>query len=531
VNSFSVRRERSNNLSARKIRADRDGSIRGATMLFNSYVFIFAFLPLALAVFYLLAGVRNTYARWWLAATSFYFYAYWDLSFLPLLIGSIFFNYLAGRAIEWVKMTQPMWRTTTLVIAVACNLLLLGYFKYSAFLLNTAEHMFGLPGQVGPISIIPLGISFFTFTQIAYLADVTYLNRAERSPVTYALFVNFFPHLIAGPILHHRETIPQFAFTSIQQTALENMAIGITIFSFGLFKKVVLADGIAPFVTLAFSAQTAPGLLDAWTGVLAYTVQIYFDFSGYSDMAIGLARMFGIIFPLNFNSPYQAANIIDFWRRWHMTLSRFLRDYVYIPIGGNRSGMGQYTNILITMFIGGLWHGAGWTFVIWGLLHGLYLTLNHLYRRVRKVGSDAPSQWRRAVGRGSTFLAVVLAWVFFRSSGIEEAGTILFGMVGLNGLASTGELACTPAKQTACLLGVPVAWCWIAALLGIVFFAPHTQQVMWRWKPALDDVRAAQMQTRIAFKPTLRWAFAIAVLFAIAVARLSEHSQFLYYQF
>jgi D-alanyl-lipoteichoic acid acyltransferase DltB (MBOAT superfamily) len=248
-------------------------------------------------------------------------------------------------------------------------------------------------------------------------------------------------------------------------------------------------------------------------------------------MAIGLARMFGVIFPLNFNSPYQAANIIDFWRRWHMTLSRFLRDYVYIPIGGNRSGMGQYANILITMFIGGLWHGAGWTFVIWGVLHGLYLTLNHLYRRVRKVGPKAPSQWRRAVGCSSTFLAVVVAWVFFRSSGIEEAGTVLSGMVGINGLGSAGELACIPANQAACLLRAPVAWYWIAALLGIVFFAPNTQQVMWRWKPVLDDVRASQMQTRIAFKPTLRWAFAIAALFAVAVARLNEHSQFLYYQF
>jgi D-alanyl-lipoteichoic acid acyltransferase DltB (MBOAT superfamily) len=452
------------------------------------------------------------------------------VTYLPLLFASIAFNYLAGGAIERIKSTWPSWRTPALLLAVACNLLLLGYFKYSSFFQNTIEYLFWSPQHDNvPIFIIPLGISFFTFTQIAYLADVTYLTRAQRSPITYALFVNFFPHLIAGPILHHRDTIPQFAFKSVRQAFMQNVGIGVTIFSFGLFKKVVLADGIAPFVTLAFSAPSAPGLLDAWTGVLAYTLQIYFDFSGYSDMAIGLARMFGVIFPLNFNSPYQATSIIDFWRRWHMTLSSFLRDYLYIPLGGNRSGMGQLANIMMTMFIGGLWHGAGWTFIIWGLLHGVYLTLNHLCRRLRKPRADSPA--RLAVNRSLTFLAVVVAWVFFRASGIKEAGMILSGMVGINGAASAGDLACTATSQISCFFGLPTAWYWIAALLAIAFFAPNTQQVMWRWKPALDDVRASQLHTDLAFKPTLRWAVVLGVLFAVAVARLNEHSQFLYYQF
>ena len=386
-----------------------------ACMLFNSDAFIFVYLPIVLAGFYAVVRMRaGVLAQVWLVAASLYFYAYWNVSFLPLLLASIAFNYLAGRVIARLRVTHQSLRTPALIGAVSCNLILLGYFKYAAFLQNTVAHLLSLPSLAENVPI-PLGISFFTFTQIAYLVDVTYVDDAERSPISYALFVNFFPHLIAGPILHHRATIPQFVFSFQLKRAVENIAVGVTIFSFGLFKKVVLADGVAPYVLLAFSDKTHPQMCDAWTGVLAYTLQIYFDFSGYSDMAIGLARMFGVVFPLNFNSPYKATSIIDFWRRWHMTLSRFLRDYLYFPLGGNRSGGGQTVNIMITMLLGGLWHGAGLTFVIWGGLHGLYLLINHQWRQRRRQRSA--SVYHAALSGGLTFLSVVVAWVFFRASG------------------------------------------------------------------------------------------------------------------
>ena len=501
-----------------------------ACMLFNSDAFIFVYLPIVLAGFYAVVRMRaGVLAQVWLVAASLYFYAYWNVSFLPLLLASIAFNYLAGRVIARLRVTHQSLRTPALIGAVSCNLILLGYFKYAAFLQNTVAHLLSLPSLAENVPI-PLGISFFTFTQIAYLVDVAYVDDAERSPISYALFVNFFPHLIAGPILHHRATIPQFVFSFQLKRAVENIAVGVTIFSFGLFKKVVLADGVAPYVLLAFSDKTHPQMCDAWTGVLAYTLQIYFDFSGYSDMAIGLARMFGVIFPLNFDSPYKATSIIDFWRRWHMTLSRFLRDYLYFPLGGNRSGGGQTVNIMITMLLGGLWHGAGLTFVIWGGLHGLYLLINHQWRQRRRQRSA--SVYHAALSGGLTFLSVVVAWVFFRASGIDQASTIISAMLGLRGLGSNGELICTAAGQDTCVLGVPTACYWIAALLAIAFFAPNSQQVMWHWKPALDDMRSVPKPSKLlSFAPTIPWAIVVGLLFAIAVVRLNEHSQFLYYQF
>jgi len=497
-------------------------------VLFNSYVFILVFLPTTLAVFYAIGGSNSAWIRGWLTLTSLYFYGFWNISFLPLLVGSIGFNYFAGRIIEHLKSTRSPWRGPAFVIAVGSNLALLSYFKYATFLQNIIEQLAGLPGAA-PAAPIPLGISFFTFTQITYLADVTFRDRAQRDPISYALFVSFFPHLIAGPILHHRQTIPQFSFQFIWQNALQNLAIGLSMFSFGLFKKVVLADSVQPFVSLGFSNHNVPNLLDAWTGVLAYTMQIYFDFSGYTDMAIGLARMFGVIFPINFNSPYQATNVIEFWRRWHMTLSRFLRDYVYIPIGGNRSGLGQYPNILITMLLGGLWHGAGWTFIAWGGLHGLFLVINHAWQRARS-GSHTFARGREWLSRCVTFLAVALAWVFFRADGMEQAFTVLSAAVGAHGIGKVA-LMCIDPNSGSCALGIPVAWYWIAGLLCIAFFAPNTQQVMNAWKPVLEDVRVTGMQARWRFMPTLPWAIGTGLLFAIAFAMLNEHSQFLYYQF
>jgi D-alanyl-lipoteichoic acid acyltransferase DltB (MBOAT superfamily) len=500
-------------------------------MLFNSYEFIFAFLPVVFLAFLLVKSIGPGYGRLWLVLASFYFYAYWDVTFLPILIGSIGFNYVMGRLIELAKPVNPALKVSVLVVAIAGNIGLLCYFKYVAFFAETLGYLLNLHiASTAPT--LPLGISFFTFTQLTYLVDVAYRQAVERDLVRYSLFANFFPHLIAGPILHHAEVIPQFDFRSSPKTMRENLAVGLAIFCFGLFKKVALADGVQPFVAYAFE-RPAPSLLEAWTGVLAYGLQIYFDFSGYSDMAIGLARMFGIRFPLNFDSPYQAASIIEFWRRWHMTLSRFLRDYLYVPLGGNRGGLGQLPNIFITMFLGGLWHGAGWTFIAWGMLHAAFLAVNHTWRRLRTHmfgNATSASALERAGGWALTFIGVMVAWVFFRSTSLPEAAGVLHGMAGLNGGGSVSTLGCGEAGSS-CVAGIPIAWGWIGGLLALALLAPNVQQVMCRWDPTLDRVRSRPRFRLLVFEPSLRWAIFLGILMGLSIACLTPNSQFLYYQF
>jgi D-alanyl-lipoteichoic acid acyltransferase DltB (MBOAT superfamily) len=399
--------------------------------------------------------------------------------------------------------------------------------------------------------ILPLGISFYTFTQIAYLADAAQGKVREYNLVHYALFVTYFPHLIAGPILHHAEMMPQFDRPETYRMRWDNIAVGLTIFFIGLFKKTVLADGIAPHSTSVFDAAeagTALPLLDAWGGALAYTLRLYFDFSGYCDMAIGLSRLFGINLPLNFNSPYKAENISDFWRRWHMTLSRFLRDYLYIPLGGNRRGGGRrYLNLMVTMLLGGLWHGANWTFVVWGGLHGLYLVANHAWHalRHRLNWKDAHSRGGRLAAQAVTFLAVVVAWVFFRATSFEAALIVLKGMAGLNGiempfkwLASWGAAGEWLAqhgvrfRDSPTFAGAPLLT-WTALGLAIVWLAPNTQQIMERFDPALDyrpERRPAMPWLR--WQPTTRWAVAMTIVAYFGMLYMSSgFSEFIYFQF
>ncbi len=273
-----------------------------------------------------------------------------------------------------------------LFVAVAANLAALAYFKYADFFLRTAVNLTGADIPLLGV-VLPLGISFFTFTQIAYLVDVHAGKVIERNPIHYGLFVTYFPHLIAGPVLHHAEMMPQFRLAEIYRPYLRNFAIGLTFLCLGLAKKVLVADSVAPLANAVFGLGPEVELAAsaAWLGVIAYTLQIYFDFSGYSDMAVGLSLLFGVRLPYNFNSPYQAWNITEFWRRWHMTLSRFLRDYLYVPLGGNRLGRTRrYVNLMVTMLLGGLWHGASWTFVVWGGLHGAYLVVNHAWQWLKE---------------------------------------------------------------------------------------------------------------------------------------------------
>jgi alginate O-acetyltransferase complex protein AlgI len=437
-------------------------------MLFTSGEFLFVYLPLTLLGFFLLARiVGNTFAAAWLVVASFVFYAYWLPAYTVLLALSIVFNYLLGTRLSTAS--NPRACKHLLICAIAVDLLVLGYFKYANFFLDTITTLTGR--SLGNLNVIlPIGISFFTFTQIAYIADVYAGKVKERNPLHYALFVTYFPHLIAGPVLHHAEMMPQFAQPEIYRPRLENFASGLCFLLVGLAKKVLVADSWAPTANAVFDAHHfAASAGSVWSGVLAYTLQIYFDFSGYSDMAVGLSLLIGVRLPFNFNAPYGALSIIDFWRRWHMTLSRFLRDYLYVPLGGNRHGtVRRYLNLLVTMLLGGLWHGASWTFVLWGGLHGMYLMVNHAWRNLlERLLGTAPSRLPRvarwAVSVASlalTLLCVVIAWVFFRAPDLNSAMTVLNHM--FTARHGTGELVAGPPMVTIALLVVSFA----IAMLG-----------------------------------------------------------------
>jgi D-alanyl-lipoteichoic acid acyltransferase DltB (MBOAT superfamily) len=486
-------------------------------MLFNSASFIFLYLPVVLLGTFLLARARKQWAIGWLGLASFAFYAVWDWRFLPLLLASVLGNYLVGLRILAARDDDAPRRAKAWLIAgVAANILLLGAFKYAGLFAATGATLLGAPKPDLGI-VLPLGISFFTFTQIAFLVDATRGQVHSRRADSYALFVSYFPHLIAGPILHHGEMIPQFERKDAFRFHWDNIAVGLTIFAIGLFKKVVLADSMAPIANPVFDAAAAGSAVStaaAWGAVLAYTLQLYFDFSGYCDMAIGASRMIGVQLPLNFNSPYKAASAIDFWRRWHMTLSRFLRDYLYFPLGGNRRGPARrYGNLMLVMLIGGFWHGADWSFLLWGSLHGLYLVINHVWRST--VGADRVP---RIAGQALTFLAVVFAWVLFRASHLDDALLVWAAMLG-HGAAPDAAIG----------LG---AWAGIALLLGIAWFAPNTQEIMARYAPALD---AETIQpARWAWRPGFASAFAVTLVAAPALYFIlftDRVSDFLYFQF
>ncbi len=347
-------------------------------MLFNSYQFILVFLPLTFLVYFFLKRMHfYRTSKGFLVFSSLFFYSYWNPSYLPLIVFSMVLNYIIGNALSnREKKNKYLSKKSLLILGIAANLSALGFFKYADFLIGNVnlflQHDFELLHLA-----LPLAISFYTFQQIAYLVDSYNLETQKYDFLDYAVFVTFFPQLIAGPIVHHSEMMPQFSQEGNKATNYKNIARGIFIFSIGLFKKVAIADTFAVWATNGFDIADTLNLIEAWTASVSFTFQLYFDFSGYTDMAIGAALLFNINLPINFNSPYKALSVQDFWRRWHMTLSRFLRDYVYIPLGGNRKGnVRVYVNIFITFLLGGIWHGAGWTFVVWGAMHGLALMIH-----------------------------------------------------------------------------------------------------------------------------------------------------------
>ena len=521
-------------------------------MLFNSFVFLIIFLPATFALYYLFSRTSGgKFGIAFLVAASLVYYGWSKPEYIALIVLSAILNFVVAGHMHGGAPQKR--RRAILVLGISVNLLVLAYFKYAGFMLQSINGLFATDLQfLQPL--LPLAISFFTFQQIAFLVDRYKHIADEPSFSSYLLFVCFFPQLIAGPIVHHREMMPQFDRAKRNIDWQLNLGIGISIFALGLFKKVVIADSLAPFADTVFDAAAlghAPDFFAAWRACIAYTFQIYFDFSGYSDMAVGAARIFGIVLPLNFFSPYRATSIIEFWRRWHMTLSRFLRDYLYIPLGGNRHAAWRWAaNIMVTMLLGGLWHGAGWNFVLWGGLHGVMLLVNHLWRKrtVAVAMLSANRQYTLFASHLLTLACIVVAWVFFRAESLDAASLMLSGLLGQNGfvvpdamrdqlgwlamLLSSGSLEFAPVSARQFASGYAV--CLLA--YAIIILLPNTTELMRAYGPVLpsgriDSSREVRAKLPMEWQPSARWAIAIAAILFVALLMVSSEQEFIYYAF
>lgn len=509
-------------------------------MVFSDPKFLFVFLPAAL-----IAGLlfrRTALFSPVILLFSLVFFYWSSGAYTLLLLASIAANWAFGLAVfRWR-------RRLLLAAAVFVNLAVLGFFKYLGFVLEPlgylgSDALFDFATGI----VLPIGISFYTFQGLSYVIDVWRgtLPKPERNPILFAAYLAFFPQLIAGPIVRFGDVVADFHAPKL---SADMFAAGAARFLVGLAKKVLVADLVAPIADAAFD-QSGDSLTfaGAWIGSLAYTVQIYFDFSGYSDMAIGLSRLFGVRLPLNFASPYKAANIVEFWRCWHMTLSRFLRDYLYIPLGGNRCGkIRQQANLMLTMLLGGLWHGAGWNFVIWGGLHGLFLVLNHAWRAsTSHLPSFLPARVARVLAIALTFLCVVFAWVYFRAPDLPTANRLVIGMLGGFGAALPDSIASLLASTKPLLEHAGIitylgggtifleTWTAVTCSALIAFVAPNTQQIMSRFNPALCEAgrMPERPSTRLLWAPQRLAALAVGLLFAAGVLALSRPTEFLYFQF
>jgi len=504
-------------------------------MLFNSLAFILGFLPLVLWGYRTLArAAPGGVVLVWLAVASLGFYAMWDARFLYLLVVQIGLNHLVSA---WLP------NRVIFVIVLTLNLSVLGLFKYADFFFEVVGLTSGMQWpRLG--WELPLGISFFTFTQIAFLVDVQRGLRTDRSFLRFLLFVTWFPHLVAGPVIHHAAVMPHLQSASQRLPKTLMLQAGLTLFVIGLAKKVLLADSFARFADAAFAAADAAEPLDilsAWSGLLSYSLQLYFDFSGYSDMACGLSLMFGVPLPINFDSPYKATGIVDFWRRWHMTLSRFLRDYLYVPLGGNRcSTTRHYFNVLCTMVLGGLWHGASWNFLLWGSIHGLLLIAHRSWLRYECFRVPTP------LAVLATFLVVSLAWIPFRASSFPAALQMwgaLWDPTSFAGWSAVGDYAesilnrwSTPAGIVEGLravdqhslselrlgAGLPA----LAIGLSIVWALPNSAQIV-----KLKSVPSSPSASCVRWRPNRRWAILVGCLFGLCLIDLDRYAPFLYFQF
>ncbi len=494
-------------------------------MLFNSYEFIFAFLPITFFIYFYLNSKRLTVAsKGFLVFASLFFYSWWNIAYLPLRLISMLFNYVVGNSLAKASfenkkgLNKSFSKKSILIFGIVANLSLLGYFKYADFFIANFNLVSSSNVELLHL-LLPLAISFFTFQQIAYLVDSYRGETKEYDFLNYALFVTFFPQLIAGPIVHHKEMMPQFASKWNMVKRYKNIALGLFIFSIGLFKKVVIADTFAVWATAGFDTATTLNLIEAWATSLSYTFQLYFDFSGYTDMAIGIALLFNIKLPINFNSPYKATNIQDFWRRWHITLSRFLRDYVYIPLGGNKKGSFRtYSNLLATFVIGGLWHGAGWTFVFWGFLHGLALVIH-------RVWTNLGFKMNTILAWFITFNFVNIAWIFFRAKEWDDAIKVLSSMFSLENVALPSFLE----SKLSFLKKYGVnfeQWLQNIEPQGITQIAPYFLLAF-----ILVLVFKNSMEKRDSFKPNYKLAFLTVFCFIFGILSLNKVSEFLYFNF
>ncbi|MEH6582675.1 MAG: MBOAT family O-acyltransferase [Halioglobus sp.] len=514
-------------------------------MLFNSAEYLFLFLPLVFVVFIFLSRGRSTEGQiTWLILASLYFYGSWNPVYLLLILSSIIVNFQIGRKLA---ATEPAGRQLWLLVGVTFNLCLLGYFKYAGFFVDSLN---GLGNWLIPVPEItlPLAISFFTFQQIAYLVDVSRDECQEYQFRHYTLFVLFFPQLIAGPIVHHKEIMPQFSFLRPAGQLRTDISVGLTIIVIGLFKKVVMADSLSelsdPIYTAAAQGQ-AISTLDAWIATLGFSFQIYFDFSGYSDIAIGSARLFGIKLPENFRSPYKSRSVIEVWSRWHITLSRFLKDYLYIALGGNRKGkVSRYRNLFLTMLLGGLWHGAAWTYVMWGGLHGLFLCINHAWRALQKaLGISWISQNRplNSVYLLLTFLAWSVATVVFRSHDLSSALVLI--QSAFIDFSSEPQRVLTNAlteslpEQIMLLLGLEadsytVVYPLLALSAAICWLLPSSQEFMHRYDPVIPSP-GTELDTSvwISWRPTVFFACGFGAILSLSLLKLSSITEFFYFQF
>ena len=489
-------------------------------MLFNSFEFILAFLPITFFIYFYLNSKRLTEAsKAFLVLSSLFFYSWWNIAYLPIILVSMLFNYVVGVSLSKDNEHTKVSKKTLLTFGIVANVSLLGYFKYADFLIENVN--LATDGHIPLLHLaLPLAISFFTFQQIAYLVDSYRGETKEYDFLNYANFVTFFPQLIAGPIVHHAEMMPQFAKTKNKVKNYRNIAVGLFIFSIGLFKKVVIADAFAVWATNGFDVAEKLNFIEAWVTSLSYTFQLYFDFSGYTDMAIGAALLFNIKLPINFNSPYKATSIQDFWRRWHITLSRFLRDYVYIPLGGNRKGnFRTYSNLMGTFIIGGIWHGAGWTFVFWGFLHGMALV-------IQRAWNQLGSKMNTVLAWFITFNFVNVAWVFFRAKEWDDAIKVLSGMFTYDlvlpssmqyKLSSLTQYGITFGDWLGGVKGNQYTPIWIAfAFMLILLFKNSTERI---------GISSAV--------PTYKMSVFTALLVVLAIMSMIEtpYTEFLYFNF
>ncbi len=547
-------------------------------MLFNSAVFLFAFLPVSIIGYFSLARFQSVFAaKAWLCVASLVFYGWWNPVFLILLACSIAFNYSLSLLLKSTPDAPDAGQTALLAAGVTANLAVLFFYKYLFPLLGLL-HASGWIGTDFGSVVLVLGISFFTFTQIGYLVDCRQGLVRDRSFINYVLFVTFFPHLIAGPILHHREIMPQFADEATYRFRADNLMVGITVFAAGLVKKVLLADHIAPWAELGFAHTAGMPFLQAWSTALAYSMQLYFDFSGYCDMAIGLGIMFGVRLPLNFNSPYKATSVIEFWQRWHMTLTRYLTLLLYNPIAlavarrrqrrglpagrqAARTPSGFVSMIVVptltTMILAGIWHGAGLQFIVYGVLFGVYLCVNHAWR----IFAGASREPRAFPGRlwaalwpvALTYLCVLVSQIFFRAVDTRSGVALIAGMLGAHG--SGLPLPIPPDNVR--YLGMAQHWLLdhgvfavalrdaynaetlplvtnTAVALGlavIAFAAPNIYQIMGHASPALTKVRPASWPRRWHWKASVPWALGTGLMLFCSCLYFDHPSRFLYFQF